>query len=256
MTGLMSEMSVLILLSALLVAAIAGFVKGVVGFAMPMIFVSGLASFMSAEMAIAALILPTVVTNLSQAFRQGLGDAWASFLRFWRFNLVLFVMILLSAQLVLVLPQSVLFLILGAMIVFFALLQLAGWKPVIRLGFERVTEIGVALLAGFFGGLTGIWGPPTILYLTALDVPKAESVRVQGVMYLMGSMLLLGAHLNSGLLNASTLPFSALMILPALLGQGIGMRLQDRMNQALFRQATLVVLVVAGGNLLRRGLFG
>ncbi|NOX74959.1 MAG: sulfite exporter TauE/SafE family protein [Alphaproteobacteria bacterium] len=256
MTGILADLGTTMIVASLLVVLGAGFVKGAVGFAMPMILISGIGSFMSAEMAVAALILPTVTTNLLQAMRHGLGHAWASFRKFWRFNLVMFVTILGSAQLVTRLPQAVLFGLLGTMIVIFAILQLAGWQPSIRKGFERVTEIGIALIAGFFGGLTGVWGPPTILYLTALDLPKAESVRVQGVTYLMGSLLLVGAHLKSGVLNAETIPYSALMIVPALIGQLIGLRLHDRMDQALFRRLTLFVLVIAGVNLLRRALLG
>lgn len=256
MTGMLSEIGTFWLLASLLVVLGAGFVKGAVGFAMPMILISGIGSFMPAEVAVAALILPTVVTNSVQALRQGLGHAFASFRKFWRFNLVLFVMILLSAQLVLLLPQAVLFTILGAPIVLFAVLQLVGWKPVIPQGFDRLAEFCVALLAGFFGGLTGVWGPPTILYLTALETPKAESVRVQGVIYMLGSLLLLGAHLKSGVLNAETVPYSALLVLPALIGQFIGFSVQDRMDQKLFRRMTLLVLAIAGLNLLRRGFFG
>lgn len=256
MTGMLSETSTFVLLASVLVVLGAGFVKGAVGFAMPMILISGIGSFMPAEVAIAALILPTVVTNVVQALRQGLANAFGSFRKFWRFNLVLFGMILISAQLVLLLPQAVLFILLGGPIVLFALLQLVGWKPVIPQGFERLTEVCVGLLAGFFGGMTGVWGPPTILYLTALDIPKAESVRVQGVIYLLGSLLLLGAHLKSGVLNAETAPYSALLVVPALLGQFIGLTVHKRMDQKLFRRLTLMVLAIAGLNLLRRGFFG
>ena len=44
------------------------------------------------------------------------------------------------------------------------------------------------------------------------------------------------------------------MIVPAAVGMAIGLRYQDRMDQALFRRATLAVLCLAGLNLLRRGL--
>jgi hypothetical protein len=36
----------------------------------------------------------------------------------------------------------------------------------------------------------------------------------------------------------------------------VGFAVQDRIDQAAFRKATLVVLLVAGGNLVRRGLMG
>ena len=94
------------------------------------------------------------------------------------------------------------------------------------------------------------------MYLTALDTPKAESVRVQGVVYFLGAVFLLLAHMQSGVMNATIAPLSALVIIPALLGQSIGIWLQDRMPQAVFRRATLAVLVIAGLNLIRRGLVG
>ncbi len=253
MTGMLHDMTALVLLASLAVVLTGGFVKGAVGFALPMIMISGVGSFMSAEVAVAALILPTVATNAVQSFRGGLRDAWDSLRRFWLFNLVLFAMILGSAQLVTRMPERLLFILLGGSIVLFSVLQLRGWSPRIRAGFGRVTEIGVALVAGFFGGMTGVWGPPTILYLNALDLPKAEHVRVQGVVYLTGSVLLVAAHLNSGVLNAQTLPYSAAMTVPALIGQIIGLRVHARMDQVLFRRLTLVVLVIAGANLLRRG---
>jgi len=252
--GMLADMGLWTLIATLTVVSVAGFVKGAVGFALPMILISGLGSFLPAEVAIAALILPTVMTNVIQTFRNGMGHAWDSFRKHWRFNVILFAMILMSAQLVTVMPQSVLFLLLGGMISVFTILQLAGWTPTIKRGLERTTEVAAALFAGFFGGLTGVWGPPTILYLTALDVPKKESVRVQGVIYLTGSILLLVAHLKSGVLNATTIPFSAALLVPALGGQFIGLLVHDRMDQVLFRRATLVILTIAGLNLLRRGL--
>lgn len=256
MTGMLDDLSVWMLVLSLLVVGLAGFVKGAVGFAMPMILISGIGSFLPAEVAIAALILPTVITNLRQALRNGVWQAFESFRKFWRFNLVLFVTIALAAQLVTVLPGQALFVILGVPVVGFALVQLWGWVPVVRDAHRRAFELGAALVAGFFGGLTGVWGPPTILYLTTMNLPKSESVRVQGVMYLLGSFLLLGAHLKSGVLNSETIPYSALLVVPALLGQYWGIRMHDRMDQALFRRATLFVLVIAGLNLVRRGLFG
>jgi uncharacterized membrane protein YfcA len=43
-------------------------------------------------------------------------------------------------------------------------------------------------------------------------------------------------------------------ILPACLGIWIGFKVQDRINQHVFRIATLSVLVLAGINLIRRGI--
>jgi len=237
------------------VALLAGMVKGIVGFAMPMIMISGLSAFVAPEIALAALILPTLLTNGIQAMRQGLAEAWASVRRFRVFLIVGLVVLLGSAQLVAILDQQVLLLLIGSFVVAFCLMQLLGWKPRLSAPSQRI-EAGVAAVAGFIGGLSGVWGPPTVAYLTAIDTPKAEQMRVQGVIYGGGALALAGAHLQSGILNAQTVQLSAAMIPPALVGMWIGFQFQDRIDQRMFRRATLVVLLVAGLNLLRRGLIG
>lgn len=239
---------------AILITLIGGFVKGVVGFAMPMIMISGFASIMDPALALALLILPTVASNLWQAVRGGLRAAWASCVTHWRYLAVLLVTITLSAQLVNLLPRAAMFLILGLPVVLFALAQLAGWRLRFPEAARRRVEVAVAAFAGFVGGISGVWGPPTVMYLTALDTEKRESVRVQGVVYGAGAVMLALAHLRSGVLTAETAAGSAVMLAPGLLGMGIGFRVQDRIDQALFRRLTLAVLVVAGLNLVRRGL--
>jgi hypothetical protein len=49
----------------------AGFVKGVSGFAMPMLMISSLVTFLPPTTALAILIMPTFLTNMTQALRQG-----------------------------------------------------------------------------------------------------------------------------------------------------------------------------------------
>ncbi|MEM7490745.1 MAG: sulfite exporter TauE/SafE family protein, partial [Pseudomonadota bacterium] len=87
----------------------------------------------------------------------------------------------------------------------------------------------------------------------AIDTPKARQMVVQGVIYGLGSVVLVTAHIRSGILNGDTIWFSAALLPAALAGMAIGFRVQDRMDQDLFRKATLAVLVVAGFNLIRKG---
>lgn len=241
------------LLIALAVTFFAGMVKGMVGFAMPMIMISGLSTFIPPELALAALILPTLVSNGMQALRHGIPAAISSILKFRLFLVVGCVMLVISAQLVRVMPQHLLFIGIGAPIVLFVVSQLAGWRPRTR-GRSKPVEIMVGAFAGFIGGLSGVWGPPTVAYLTAIDTPKDEHLRVQGVIYGLGAVALLFAHMQSGVMRAQTVPLSLVMIVPAMLGMMLGFKLHDRIDQVTFRRATLVVLLVAGLNLLRKGI--
>lgn len=237
------------------IALLAGTVKGMVGFALPMILVSGLSLVISPELALAGLILPTLVTNWMQALRHGFGEAFASLKRFRVFLLVGLVFLLLSAQMVRILPQNVMFLVIGGPVTLFVLLQLLGVPLTLSRPTRRI-EVMVGGFAGLIGGVSGVWGPPTVAYLTALGTEKGEQLRVQGVIYGMGAVALLLAHIGSGVVRMQTLPFSVLLIVPAVLGMWIGGRLHDRIDQSLFKKATLIVLLVAGMNLLRRGLMG
>ena len=243
-----------LMMIALLLAFLAGVIKGFTGFAMPMVILSGLGTFLPAELALAGLILPTLVTNIWQAARQGIGAAFASSRKHWRFIVVALGFLAVTAQFVTLLPQNTLFLVLGIPVTVFAVLQLIGWQPTIDPERRRKTEFGFGALAGSTGGLSGVWGPPTVMYLTAMNTPKVEHVRVQGVVYSTGAVGLVLAHLNSGILDARGLVLSASLVLPACVGLAVGFAILDRMDQEKFRWAILIVLVVAGLNLIRRGL--
>ena len=90
-----------------LVAMLAGAVKGVVGFGMPMVLISGLSTIMPPDLALAGLILPTLVTNVWQALRQGVSAAWRSVRKYRVFLSVGLVFLLGSAQIVRAVPSPV-----------------------------------------------------------------------------------------------------------------------------------------------------
>lgn len=238
--------------AALAITCFAGFVKGAVGFAMPMIMISAFSSFLPPETALAGLILPTLISNLAQAFRQGVAPAWQTVITYRRMLIATVVFIVISAQWVRVIPQDVFLLLLGAPITAFAALQLAGVGLALRLEHRNRAEWILGAIGGLYGGVSGVWGPPLLVYLLSIKADKLETVRVQGVVFLIGAAVLLAAHLRSGVLTPSTMAFSAALVLPALIGQSLGVAIQDRLDQSKFRRWTQVLLVLTGLNLMRR----
>ena len=111
-----------------------GFAKGAVGFALPMISVSVGGSVLPATMAVAGIILPGVITNIWQTFREGGAAAFASLREHWRLNAILLAMIAVCAQLVTAIPERALFLILGAGVSGFGLMQIFGVRLTIPPG--------------------------------------------------------------------------------------------------------------------------
>jgi uncharacterized membrane protein YfcA len=241
---------------SLLVALLAGVVKGAVGFALPLVMISGLSSFLDPKLALAGILVSVLATNGLQVLRQGGTAAREAVRLHWRYLLILSAAIFVTAQLVVAIPTDAFYLILGVPTVALSLVQLLGLRLRIPEGRRTAAEWVVGFLSGLLGGLAGTWGPTTVLYLLAIDTPKARQMVVQGVIYGLGSVVLVAAHLRSGILNGETVWFSAALLGPALAGMWVGFRIQDRMDQALFRRATLVVLTVAGLNLIRKGLLG
>ncbi|KIN65263.1 putative membrane protein [Sulfitobacter noctilucae] len=241
-------------LLALTIAFCAGFVKGVVGFAMPLVLISGLTLFLAPELALAGLIIPTLMSNGVQALRQGPQAAWESIKAFRYFLMAGGVTLVLAAQMVRVVPEEVLLFAIGLPAFSYAALQLLGVLFSIKRR-SAVVETAVGAVAGVMGGLAGVWGPPTVMYLTALGTPKGDQMRVQGVIYGMGAVALTLAHTGSGVLRAETLPFSLVLVLPALIGMWAGGKFSDRVDQRTFKRFTLIMLLIAGANLMRRALY-
>lgn len=243
-----------LILGAMLIAFAAGLVKGALGFALPMIMISGLGSLMPVELALAGLILPTLVTNLSQSLRQGLPAAWGSVLAHWRMLTALVLCLLASAQLVPFVSEPLLLAMLGGPICAFALSQLAGKTWVVPVARRRRGQWLSGAIGGLYGGLSGVWGPPVIAYLVAVDTAKRDMVRILGVVFLVGAVAMVAGHAASGILTARSVTFSALLVVPAVVGLVLGYRVQDRLDAARFRRWTLVMMVFLGLNLLRRAL--
>lgn len=239
---------------AVMVTLFAGFVKGTVGFAMPMIMISGLSSILPPETALAGLILPTLLTNLYQALRGGIGPAFASVRKYRRFLAATLVFIVISAQFATYIPQQVFLLLLGVPITLYAALQLRGISLVISIAHRFRAEWMLGVIAGLYGGVSGVWGPPLIVLLMSTSVPRPEMMRVQGVVFMLGSVILLGAHLQSGVMTGPNFTFSMLLVVPALLGMAMGYRISEKLDQVRFRRWAQILLVLSGLNLIRRAL--
>jgi uncharacterized membrane protein YfcA len=242
------------LVAAIVIVALAGIVKGAVGFAMPLIMISGMGIFLDPKLVVAAVVLPIFTSNALQVFRAGRSEAWSAVREYRLYTVIVCAMILISAQFLTRIPTPAMFLVLGVPVVALCAVQLAGLRMTIPPRRRPAFSVVAGAVSGTLGGLAGTWGPPTVLYLLAVETPKARQIVVQGVIYGLGSVALLVGHLQSGVLNGETAPLSALLAVPGLMGMWVGFRLQDRLDQERFRKLTLVVLVVAGLNLVRRGL--
>jgi len=245
-----------LLVFAVAITFFGGVVKGAVGFAMPLIMISGMSLLIEPKLVIAGIILPIVISNALQAARCGITEVIAALRDYWVYTLIVCVMILISAQLVSLISSRTMYLVLGVPVTVLCAIQLAGLRVSIPPHRRPLASVVAGFISGAIGGLAGTWGPPTVLYLVAIDTPKARQIVVQGVIYGLGSVMLLLGHLRSGVFNSESMWFSVVLLPPALIGMWFGFRIHDRIDQQTFRKVTLAVLMIAGLNLIRRGVMG
>ena len=235
-----------------LLALVAGLIKGITGFAFPMIMFSGMSLFFDPADAVACMVLPLLAVNLIQSlqfgYRAAVREARASFL----LAAALCICIAVAAPLVTVLSPSALFAVLGPTIILVALIQLAGWRFTLPPRHHKAGAVVTGLAAGICGGFAGVWAPLIVLYLLALNIGKQRHILIQGVIYTAGSLVLIAAHFRTGVVNAESLGLSGALIIPSLLGLGAGAWLLGRIDRQRFVTVTLFVLVAAGLNLVWR----
>lgn len=242
--------------SILILGAIAffagGAVKGVLGFGLPPIVVSVLATVVDLPTAIAVMVVPVMGSNLLQAY-QG-GNIGLTLRRFWPLLLSMIAATAVAAQFLTRINVTTGALALGVIVIAFVASQAFLVRPAVTPRLEPWLKLPVGLAAGFLGGLSNLFGPVIVLFLVALRLPKDEFVSAAALLFLVGSTTLYLTLVGNGLLTADKAATSFAAATPTLAGVALGQRLSDHIPQETFNRILLVVLFVIGLNLIRRGL--
>ncbi|MFQ5937440.1 MAG: sulfite exporter TauE/SafE family protein, partial [Acidiferrobacterales bacterium] len=157
-----------------------------------------------------------------------------------------------GAKILTVADPRALYAVIGSIVIVFSLTGFL--RPDFRVQAEMERWLGpvVGLASGILGGVSTIHGPPLVMFLTALRLPKDEFVGTIAGLYLCGVIPLVFALGAYGVMGGPELLWSILATVPLMLGVPIGQVLRRRFNQELFRKGLLTTLVVTGLSLIRR----
>lgn len=228
-----------------------GLAKGISGVALPLVAIAVALFFVDVPASLAMIAMSLVVTNIWQA--ASIGDVRAPIKRFWPLILSFVVSLYLGSLLINILDGSLLFGIVGVIAIVFALMQF--WQPSGKpMGStaEKIFGPVAGLIGGVLGGLTSIWGPPMIIYLFLLRLPKDVFVQTITTLYLLGAVPLVFFYYINGILDGQRMWLSIVMCVPALAGIILGNKVRNHIDDALFKKVLLVVLFVIGLNMIRR----
>jgi len=211
-----------------------------------------LALVVDVKVAVAALVIPNLVMDGIQLRRQGpVGEMprrLAALLAFTMLGTVVGTRLLVALS-----PRAVT-LILGAFVLAFVALELVRFTPRIPPRFERRLAAPVGLVAGVMGGITNAPGTVLALYFVALGMEKREFVRSIAFTFLVVKSVQLVTLVWYGLVSWWLVLGSLGLTAAALAGFGLGVRLQDGLDQRAFNRAVLVFLTALGAWLVVRTL--
>lgn len=228
----------------------AGWVKGVIGFGLPVIALALLAATVGLREAIALMLVPALITNLWQGLA---GGAFAVLLRrLWPFLLAAClgtwfgVGILAQADTVLLTG------VLGGIIIGYAGISLAAPRMPPPGRWEGLLSPAFGAIGGIATGLTGSF-IPGVLYLQALGLPRDRLVQAMGIAFTVLTVALAGALTRQEMMTADLWLMSAVAVAPAALGMVLGRALRRRLSEALFRRVFFSALLLLGAYLAARG---
>jgi len=234
---------------ALLLAA---FVKGATGLGFPLIATPTVALLLDIRIAVTILILPNLLMDVTQVFRDGFPYA---VLRRFKSMVGLTVIGVFLGTLVLVrTPLWVLNLCLGIMVLIFVGSNMLKFDFRISPAAEKLLSPIFGFISGFLNGMTNAAGPTLAIYFYSLKLEKRDFVKSIATIFCITKAAQLVAVSTWNLFNWTTITLSLQVVLFTLLGFCAGLRTQDRVNQKTFSRGLLVLLTLIGIILIVRAL--
>ena len=229
-----------------------GFVKGLLGIGLPPILLGTLTFIYEPRYCVALIIIPIVLSNARQAWR---GGSVTSIIRKHQWFLPLSSLsIVISTLFSSGISSAVLYMLSGIAMALFALTSLINRLPPLPPGWLVTAQVIAAGASGALGGVSGIWGPPMLIYLLSLRLSPAELVQTIGVFFLVLSFsMAIGLQL-SGELTAEIALLAVFLTLPVFIGMWPGERVRAGLGTKRFERWFLVAFLLLGLNLIRRGL--
>ncbi|HEY2980309.1 MAG TPA: sulfite exporter TauE/SafE family protein [Anaerolineales bacterium] len=242
------------LLPVALAIVAGGLVKGTFGLGLPLVAMPLMTFFLSVANAISLLVVPMLATNLAQGFIGGWPAFVARLRRFAPTLIALMVCIAVSIKALVLIPEKILFALIGVAVIGIALL--ARFQPKVRIAPRQERWFGplAGAVGGVLGGLTSFYGPPLMVFLAGLRLNKDEFVGAISLMYFMGAVGMAIGLAGFGIADSTVFLQSVLATLPAMLGIKLGQLIRVRLNEQRFAKWLFVMYLVIGLSFLAKAI--
>ncbi len=227
---------------------IAGTVKGVIGLGLPTVSLALLTVAIDLPHAMALLLVPSFVTNLWQAAVGGSGRAILR--RLWPFLLMATVTVWIGATALTRVDLALLSALLGALLVIYSTVDLAGLRFTITTRQEMWIGPLIGSANGILTGMTGSFVVPGVLFLRAIGLSRDMLIQAMGMLFTASTLALAVALQDNDLLTIELGKLSAAALLPAIIGMVLGQRIRKRLPEQLFRRVFFIFLLMLGAYII------
>ena len=221
------------------IIAVAGVVRGCIGFGFSALVVASSTLFLDPTVVVPMLAILEIIASIHMAI-----TTWRDVER----KILIYLMIgatiatPLGVYVLVILPADSIRLLLSLMILILSGLLASGWQYRGRRG--PVTFLSLGLLSGVCNGAAAVGGLPVATFLTAMNLSMA-SLRATLVLFFFGTdiVFILSAS-GHGLFTQSLLIMSALMIVPMTLGVHFGGKLFTIVPEKRLRSGAIGLLIL------------
>lgn len=226
--------------------ALAGGVKGVLGFGLPLVSLGLLTITLGLQTALTLLILPALVSNCWQAAVGG--NAARLTRRLWWFFLLAVLPIWAGTYMLAYARASAA--VQGAVFIAYALTGLLGVRYVVSAQREKINGVFFSITTGIFTGMTGSFMFPSVLFLQGIGLPRDELVQAMGILFVFSTLALAAVLFLRGLLVVELGALSVVAIAPTLIGMAMGQWLRRRLSEERFRKVFFIGIIIMGSYII------
>lgn len=229
---------------------IGGVIKGTFGIGTPLLTVPLMSLVLPPQLTVVLMAAPVLLANGWQAFKAG--NSIAVLRRFWPMCVAMLMFTWVGTSVLASIDARPLIVIIGSLIVTFALIQYARPRYRCPPRLERSAGIAAGMVAGVVGGVSSMFGPPLILFLLSLHLRKNDFVQSISILFLWAVIPWVASLYLSGMLDARTTLLSLAAALPTICGIAAGQRLRRYVDDARFRGWILFIVAISGSVMLVR----
>jgi hypothetical protein len=226
-------------------------VSGMTGMGFALTAMNGMAAAMGARNGVIAISILTPVTAGYQLWSNRDHVALVRRLRGLLAGAVLGSF--LGAQLLILLPGWMISLALGLFTVQFVVDTARRERPLLAASRERQIAPLVGIVSGVTNGALGASGPVVASFLLAIGLRGREFVFGISLLFVTQAIIRASLFVIYGEYTEPLVLAAVALLIPALVGQQIGINLRGRIDAKVFQRILLVVLFLSSVNLIVRG---